>query len=68
METRPPPIGVAYAQVAQGQNKPPQTNVLQPHSNGYDTSSKRPNRTQTNYEKPVRSDGHTHQPNNGAHQ
>jgi len=31
MEIRPPPTGVTYAQDAQGQNKLPQKNVLQPH-------------------------------------
>jgi len=32
IETRPPPTGLPYAQVAQGQTKLPQTNVSQPHT------------------------------------
>jgi len=32
IETRPPPTGVTYAQVALGQTKLPQTNVPQPHT------------------------------------
>ena len=32
IETRPPPSGVTYAQVAQGQTELPQTNVPQPHA------------------------------------
>jgi len=30
IETRPPPTGITYAQVAEGQTKLPQTNVSQP--------------------------------------
>jgi hypothetical protein len=48
IETRPPPTGVTYAQVAQGQTELPQTNVPQPSHNEHGTYSKRPNRTQTN--------------------
>jgi len=32
IETRPPPTGLIYAQITQGQTKLPQTNVSQPHT------------------------------------